>query len=197
MPVESATPTELEAALQRIVELERSLTSATEALLTTAATLSSTTAELANVRAAFCLSTDATGVAIQPERLAAGKRQACGKGHFFVVLADKVHVFFEYQAKHTSDAVCSMFRGFKGYIQADAHCVYDALFRGDARIDETDKPPDEVGCWAHARRNSGRPPSRPRSRRLERHSFVSGCSSNSKRTGAASRRASDTNAASA
>ena len=31
---------------------------------------------------------------------------------FFVVLADKDHVFFEYQPKHTSDAVCSMFRGF-------------------------------------------------------------------------------------
>jgi transposase len=101
---------------------------------------------------AFCLSTDATGVAIQPERLPDGKRQACAKGHFFVVLADKDHVFFEYQSKHTSDAVCSMFRGFKGYIQADAHCVYDALFRGDARIDESDKPPDEVACWAHARR---------------------------------------------
>jgi transposase len=101
---------------------------------------------------AFCLSTDATGVAIQPARLPDGKRQACAKGHFFVVLADKDHVFFEYQPKHTSDAVCSMFRGFKGYIQADAHCVYDALFRGDARVDANDKPPDEVACWSHARR---------------------------------------------
>ena len=101
---------------------------------------------------AFCLSTDATGIAIQPARLPDRKRQACAKGHFFVVLADKDHVFFEYQVKHTSDAVCSMFRGFKGYIQADAHCVYDALFRGDARIDENDKPPDEVACWSHARR---------------------------------------------
>jgi len=101
---------------------------------------------------AFCLSTDATGIAIQPARLPDRKRQACAKGHFFVVLADKDHVFFEYQAKHTSDAVCSMFRGFKGYIQADAHCVYDALFRGDARIEESDKPPDEVACWSHARR---------------------------------------------
>jgi hypothetical protein len=100
---------------------------------------------------AFCLSTDATGVAIQPERIP-GKRQPCAKGHFFVVLADKDHIFFEYQPKHTSEAVCSMFRGFKGYIQADAHCIYDALFRGDARIDENDKPPDEVACWAHARR---------------------------------------------
>ena len=101
---------------------------------------------------AFCLSTDATGVAIQPERLQDGKRQPCAKGHFFVVLADKDHVFFEYKAKHTSEAVCEMFRGFKGYIQADAHCIYDALFRGDARIDESDKAPDEVACWAHARR---------------------------------------------
>jgi transposase len=100
---------------------------------------------------AFCLSTDATGVAIQPVRLADGKRQACTKGHFFVTLADKDHVFFDYQTKHTSDAVCQMFRGFGGYLQADAHCIYDTLFRGDA-VDSGDKPPDEVGCWAHARR---------------------------------------------
>ena len=100
---------------------------------------------------AFCLSTDATGVAIQPEPIAGGPRQACVKGHFFVVLADKDHIFFEYQPKHTSEAVCSMFRGFKGYIQADAHCVYDSLFRGDA-VDEGEQAPTEVGCWAHARR---------------------------------------------
>jgi transposase len=99
---------------------------------------------------AFCLSTDATGVAIQPARIA-GKRQACAKGHFFVVLADRDHVFFEYQPKHTSDAVCAMFKGFSGYLQADAHCVYDALFRGEA-VDEGDKPPEEVACWSHARR---------------------------------------------
>jgi transposase len=100
---------------------------------------------------AFCLSTDATGVSIQPARIPGGKRQACAKGHFFVVLADRDHVFFEYQPKHTSDAVCAMFKGFKGYIQADAHCVYDALFRGEA-VDLGDKPPDEVACWSHARR---------------------------------------------
>lgn len=100
---------------------------------------------------AFCLSTDATGVAIQPKPLPDRKRQACNKGHFFVVLADKDHVFFEYQPKHTSDAVCRMFKGFSGYIQADAHCIYDALFRGDA-VDDGAKPPDEVACWAHARR---------------------------------------------
>jgi len=100
---------------------------------------------------AFCLSTDATGVAIRPEPLPDGRRQPCRKGHFFVVLADKKHVFFEFQPKHTSAAVCEMFRGFSGYIQADAHTIYDALFRGDA-VEDGNRPPVEVACWAHARR---------------------------------------------
>jgi transposase len=100
---------------------------------------------------AFCLNTDATGVAIRPEPLPDGRRQPCRKGHFFVVLADKKHVFFEYQPKHTSAAVCEMFRGFSGYIQADAHTIYDALFRGDA-VDDVSVPPTEVACWSHVRR---------------------------------------------
>ncbi len=100
---------------------------------------------------AFCLSTDATGVAIRPEPLPDGRRQACKKGHFFVVLADKKHIFFEYQAKHTSAAVCEMFRGFSGYVQADAHAIYDALFRGDA-VDDAKEAPTEVACWSHLRR---------------------------------------------
>ena len=50
-----------------------------------------------------------------------------------------------------------MFKGFSGYVQADAKNVFDFLFEPP-----TDKPPDdedadlsvryEVGCWAHARR---------------------------------------------
>lgn len=100
-----------------------------------------------------CLSTDATGVAIQPARIEGNekRRQPCRRGHFFVVLADRDHVFFEYQPKHTSDAVCAMFRGFSGIIQADAHTVYDALFRGEA-VDVGASPPTEAACWAHARR---------------------------------------------
>ena len=100
---------------------------------------------------AFCLSTDATGVAIRPEPLPDGRRQPCRKGHFFVVLADKKHVFFEFQPKHTSAAVCEMFRGFSGYLQADAHAIYDALFRGDA-VDDACDAPTEVACWSHVRR---------------------------------------------
>jgi hypothetical protein len=102
------------------------------------------------IRTATCLATDATGVAIQPERVS-NARQPCKKGHFFVVLADKDHVFFEYQAKHTSAAVCEMFRGYSGFIQSDAATVYDALHRGDA-VPEGADPPTEVACWSHARR---------------------------------------------
>jgi transposase len=100
---------------------------------------------------AFCLATDATGVAIQPEPLADRARQPCRKGHFFVVLADRDHVFFEFKAKHNSDAVCDMFRGYSGYIHADAHAIYDALYRGEAVASGVD-PPTEVACWSHARR---------------------------------------------
>ncbi len=102
------------------------------------------------MQSAFCLSTDATGVSIQPEPLGDGRRQPCRKGHFFVVLADRDHIFFEYQAKHTSSAVCDMFRGFSRYVQADAHAIYDALYRGEANP-EGDAP-KEVGCWSHVRR---------------------------------------------
>ena len=109
---------------------------------------------------AFCLSTDATGVCIQPGPIQERKnktRGPCRKGHFFVVLADKDHVFFEYQPKHTSAAVCEMFKGFKGYIQADAHTIYDAMFngtppKGAPTDNERGPPPLEVGCWSHCRR---------------------------------------------
>lgn len=108
---------------------------------------------------AFCLSTDATGVRVQPGPLAerGNRRGPCHKGHFFVTLADRDHVFFDYQERHTSAAVSSMFRGFGGYIQADAHAVYDALFagrppRGSSAEAAQGPPPKEVGCWSHCRR---------------------------------------------
>lgn len=111
------------------------------------------------IETAFCLSTDATGVSIQPGALPErGGRRACRKGHFFVVLADRDHVFFEYQEKHNGAVVCSMFKGFSRYIQADAHAIYDALFNGTTprgQLPDPDRgpPPVEVGCWSHCRRN--------------------------------------------
>ena len=105
---------------------------------------------------AFCIATDATGIAVQPipsERKPG--RQPCHRGHYFVQIADKDAIFFEYTRRETSAAVGEMFKGFSGYIQADAKSVYDALFR-----EPEDKPPDgeavdirqEVACWSHGRR---------------------------------------------
>jgi hypothetical protein len=108
------------------------------------------------MRTAFCIATDATGVAVQPIPTQDKRRQACRRGHYFVLIADKDHVFFEYTAKETSPVVSEMFRGYSGYIQADAKSVYDVLFREPAKstADEEDSPAvrHEVACWAHARR---------------------------------------------
>lgn len=108
---------------------------------------------------AFCIATDATGVLVQPIPSGDKQRRACARGHYFVQLADADHVFFEYTAKETSAAVGELFRGFSGYVQADAKSVYDLLFRPPAQRPPSadDAEPDlaerhEVGCWAHARR---------------------------------------------
>ena len=106
---------------------------------------------------AFCLATDATGVLVQPTRDGQTARRACRRAHFFVQLADADHVFFEYTAKETSAVVGELFRGFAGYVQADAKSVYDVLFRppdqrGPLDDDEVDRAVrHEVGCWSHVR----------------------------------------------
>jgi transposase len=108
------------------------------------------------LRTAFCIATDATGVAIQPERVPdAPGRKPCRRGHYFVQIADRDHVFFEYTPKETSAAVGEMFRGFSGYVQADAKSVFDILFREPEPEPPDGEPPPvrmEVGCWSHARR---------------------------------------------
>jgi transposase len=108
-----------------------------------------------DAQSAFCIATDATGVSVQPIRTHEKSRQACKRGHYFVHIADREHVFFEYVAKETSAAVSAMFKGYSGYVQADAKSVFDVLFR-----DPRERPPDdddecvriEVACWSHARR---------------------------------------------
>jgi transposase len=106
---------------------------------------------------AFCLSTDATGVAVQPIPRGDNKRQPCRRGHFFVQIADRDHVFFEFTPRETSAAVGEMFRGFKGYVQADAKSVFDLLFRpstdgAEAAGMGASEIRFEVGCWTHGRR---------------------------------------------
>jgi len=80
---------------------------------------------------------DATGVLVQD-------LEKCRKAHFFVVAAPERHVLFGYAPKHNNAAVDQLLSGYKGYLVADAHTVYDHLY-ADGKI-------VEVGCWAHARR---------------------------------------------
>jgi transposase len=72
---------------------------------------------------AFCISTDATGVNIQPIYSHEKGRQPCKKGHFLVMIADRDHILFEYLEKETGRAIHGKFRGFNGYVQADAKSV--------------------------------------------------------------------------
>ncbi len=113
---------------------------------------------------AFCIATDATGVAVQPERREDRVRQACRRANYFVLLADRVHVFFEFTPQETSRYVASMLHGFGGYVQADAKSVYDVLFvepkerRRRLAKGMIDPPAvddcvrKEVACWSHGRR---------------------------------------------
>ena len=103
------------------------------------------------LESAFCIATDATGFAVQPGSRD-GPRRPCRKGHYFVRIADRDHILFDYRDRHTSLVVRAMFNGFEGYIQADAANVYDALFRPSDDNEGDGKERREVGCWSHARR---------------------------------------------
>lgn len=80
---------------------------------------------------------DATGVLVQ-------QVERCRTGHFWVLVAPERHVLFEYTPEHSSDAVDDVLAGYRGYLVADAHVVYDHLYKTGDVV--------EVNCWAHARR---------------------------------------------
>src|SRR6185437_4936313 len=91
----------------------------------------------ADARGAPYLCTDATGVLVQA-------REKCRRGHFWVVIVPERHVLFRYTAKHDGAAVDRLLDGYEGYLVADAHAVFDHLYKRGTLI--------EVACWAHARR---------------------------------------------
>ncbi|HEY6880348.1 MAG TPA: IS66 family transposase [Polyangiales bacterium] len=97
------------------------------------------------------ISTDATSALIQPVQDKKGQSQSCKKGHFFTAVVDVDHVLFAYAERHTQEFVKKLFHGFNGYLQCDAHNVYDVLERGPPHPDGKDGI-KLVGCWAHCRR---------------------------------------------
>ena len=83
------------------------------------------------------LCTDATGVLVQA-------KEKCKRGHFWVVIAPERHVLYAYSPRHDSAAVDRILGGYEGYLVADAHAVYDHLYKTGNVV--------EVACWAHCRR---------------------------------------------
>lgn len=66
-------------------------------------------------------------------------------GRLWTHIGDPEHrfVYFDFTTDHSRDGPERMFRGYEGYIQADALSQYDRIF-SEKII--------EVACWAHARR---------------------------------------------
>lgn len=87
---------------------------------------------------AHVIATDATGVLVQAN-------EKCKKGHFWVYVADRDHVVFQYSKAHNSDVPKTFFKGFHGTVLSDASNVYDVLFG-------LPDSPGEANCWSHARR---------------------------------------------
>ena len=83
------------------------------------------------------LCVDATGVLVQAEK-------ECRRAHFWVLVAPERHVLYRYTSRHDSEATGRLLAGYKGYLVADAHSVYDHLYASGDIV--------EVGCWSHARR---------------------------------------------
>lgn len=83
------------------------------------------------------LCVDATGVLVQA-------KEKCKRSHFWVVIAPEKHVLFEFTKKHDSASVDKILSGYRGTLLADAHTVYDHLYKDNTLV--------EANCWAHARR---------------------------------------------
>ena len=83
------------------------------------------------------LCVDATGVLVQA-------KERCRSGALLGVSRPSRHVLFEFSRRHDAEAVDTVLADYKGYLVADAHTVYDHLYKKGEVV--------EVGCWAHCRR---------------------------------------------
>lgn len=98
-------------------------------------------AMMISVLSSRVINTDATGIVVRN-----GKKKGRKKGNIWAYLGDEEHplVVFDFTMKHSRDGPENFLKDYSGYVQADAHRVYDSLFLKDGYL--------EVGCMAHARR---------------------------------------------
>ena len=73
-------------------------------------------------------------------------REGTLQGRIWIAIGDRGHPYsvYDFTPSRAGDGPARFFRGYAGYLQADAYSGYDALFEDGDVI--------EVGCWAHARR---------------------------------------------
>jgi len=73
-------------------------------------------------------------------------REGTRKSRIWIAIGDRDHRYwvYDFTPDRSGDGPARFFKGYKGYLQADAYSGYDALFKSGNII--------EVGCWAHARR---------------------------------------------
>lgn len=91
------------------------------------------------------INTDDTAVLVQGL-----SGQPSSKGYLWVYIGDGISVVFDFTESHSRDGPLNVLRHYSGYVQADAHSSYNALFEADENGQES--PRIEVGCWAHTRR---------------------------------------------
>jgi transposase len=63
--------------------------------------------------------------------------------------ATRPYVLYDFLIHGRRDGPESFLKHYHGYLQCDAHSVYDGIF---APVDVARQSPIEVGCWAHGRR---------------------------------------------
>src|SRR5260370_11168786 len=88
------------------------------------------------------IGTDDTGVKVLDRKLSFART-----GRIWPYVGDAHHpvVIYDYTATRGRDGPAKFLNGYKGYLQADAYCVYDAFFKPARGL-------TEVGCMMHARR---------------------------------------------
>jgi transposase len=88
------------------------------------------------------IGTDDTGVKVLDRKLPFART-----GRIWPYLGDAQHpvVLLDYTPTRGRDGPAKFLDGYKGYLQADAYCVYDAFFKGARGL-------TEVACMMHARR---------------------------------------------
>ena len=102
-----------------------------------------TKAMLKRVLSSRVVQTDDTPVPVQDHD---GKGIKTGRLWAQIGDRDNRFIVYDYTPDHSGAGPGRVFKGFKGYLQADACSVYDALFADGSIV--------EVGCWMHARRKS-------------------------------------------